>query len=121
MRVWLPDQEIPGLAMSRSLGDAVAHSVGVSSVPEVTEFLTGPNDKFAVVASDGLWEFMSNELVCEIVAPFYDQNQPEAAANVLVKEAHARWKQEEDVVDDITIVVIFLEPSMAYNYYMKAC
>lgn len=61
MRVWLPNQEIPGLAMSRSLGDGVAHSVGVSSVPEVTEFLTGPNDKFAVVASDGLWEFMSNE------------------------------------------------------------
>lgn len=27
-RVWLHDQDIPGLAMSRSLGDTVAHSVG---------------------------------------------------------------------------------------------
>ena len=27
-RVWLPDQEVPGLAMSRSMGDCVAHSVG---------------------------------------------------------------------------------------------
>ena len=27
-RVWLKDQDIPGLAMSRSLGDTVAHSVG---------------------------------------------------------------------------------------------
>ena len=27
-RVWLQDHDIPGLAMSRSLGDTVAHSVG---------------------------------------------------------------------------------------------
>lgn len=27
-RVWLPDRDIPGLAMSRSLGDTIAHSVG---------------------------------------------------------------------------------------------
>ena len=28
-RVWLKTQNIPGLAMSRSLGDTVAHTVGV--------------------------------------------------------------------------------------------
>jgi hypothetical protein len=28
-RVWLKTQNIPGLAMSRSLGDIVAHTVGV--------------------------------------------------------------------------------------------
>ena len=28
MRVWLKDQDIPGLAMSRSICDTVAHSVG---------------------------------------------------------------------------------------------
>ena len=31
-RVWLADQDIPGLAMSRSLCDTVAHSVGVVDV-----------------------------------------------------------------------------------------
>lgn len=31
-RVWLKDQDIPGLAMSRSLGDTVAHSVGGETV-----------------------------------------------------------------------------------------
>ena len=29
-RVWLAHEEIPGLAMSRSFGDRIAHSVGVS-------------------------------------------------------------------------------------------
>ena len=32
-RVWLKDLEVPGLAMSRSLGDYVAQSVGVSPEP----------------------------------------------------------------------------------------
>jgi len=33
-RVWLPNEELPGLAMSRSMGDKVAHSVGVTAEPE---------------------------------------------------------------------------------------
>ncbi len=32
-RVWLKHENIPGLAMSRSLGDLVAASVGVSPEP----------------------------------------------------------------------------------------
>lgn len=32
-RVYLKFEEYPGLAMSRSIGDMVAHSVGVSSEP----------------------------------------------------------------------------------------
>ena len=65
---------MPGLAMSRSLGDGIAHSVGVSSHPETKEFLIGTDDKFVVIASDGLWEFISNEEVSRIVGPFYDLN-----------------------------------------------
>jgi serine/threonine protein phosphatase PrpC len=37
-RVYLKNEDIPGLAMSRSLGDYVAHSVGVSAEPEILEF-----------------------------------------------------------------------------------
>jgi hypothetical protein len=32
-RVWLKHEDTPGLAMSRSLGDGLAHSIGVSSEP----------------------------------------------------------------------------------------
>ncbi len=34
-RVYLRHEDYTGLAMSRSIGDLVAHSVGVSSEPEV--------------------------------------------------------------------------------------
>ena len=36
-RVWLGEAQLLGLAMSRSLGDTLAHSVGVSPKPEVRD------------------------------------------------------------------------------------
>ncbi len=58
--------------MSRSFGDRVAHSVGVSAEPETWEFTLGLHDKFLVIASDGVWEFLSNEDVANIVYPFFE-------------------------------------------------
>ncbi len=49
--------------MARSLGDLVAASVVVSPEPEVLDFELEPDDKFIVIASDGVWEFLSNERV----------------------------------------------------------
>lgn len=62
---------MPGLAMSRSLGDQIAHSVGVSTEPEVMKFEISPEHKFIVIASDGVWEFLSNEQIGQIVWPYY--------------------------------------------------
>ena len=47
--------------MSRSIGDLVASSVGVSPEPEFYEYDMSEDDKFIVLASDGVWEFLSNE------------------------------------------------------------
>jgi serine/threonine protein phosphatase PrpC len=71
-RVWLKDTDIPGLAMSRSLGDKVAHSVGVSSLPEIISDFVDVDDCFLVIGSDGVFEFMTNEAVSEIVMPHYE-------------------------------------------------
>lgn len=59
-RVWLKNEDIPGLAMSRSFGDQVACRVGVHAVPEVTEERMTPQDKVIILASDGVWEFLEN-------------------------------------------------------------
>lgn len=59
-RVWLKTQNIPGLAMSRSIGDLVAASVGVIPEPEFFEIVLNESDKFLVIASDGVWEFIDN-------------------------------------------------------------
>jgi serine/threonine protein phosphatase PrpC len=57
--------------MSRSLGDELAASVGVSHEPEILEYIITPNDKFLVIGSDGIFEFMPNEDVVRITVPFW--------------------------------------------------
>ena len=69
-RVWLKKQDYPGLAMSRSFGDRVAHSVGVSEVPEIKEYLFEKEDKFFVVASDGLFEFIPSQDIVNIIKDY---------------------------------------------------
>ena len=109
LRVWVQDDDVPGLAMSRSVGDKVAQSVGVIPDPEIMEYTLTEYDQFILIASDGVWEFMSNVDVARLVFPFVEKNSPEAAANALVKEATKRWKKEEEVIDDITCIIIFLD------------
>ena len=41
--------------------------------------------------------------------PYYQNGQAEQAANSIVKEAANQWKMKEDVIDDITCVVVFLD------------
>jgi serine/threonine protein phosphatase PrpC len=106
-RVWLGHMDVPGLAMSRSLGDAVAHTAGVSSEPEFFEyeFNRGREDIIIVMASDGLWEFMSDQEVIDIAA---NTTEPRFAVDRLISEANERWMKEEQVIDDTTVCVAFL-------------
>jgi serine/threonine protein phosphatase PrpC len=61
------------------------------------------------MASDGIFEFLTDEVVMKIVIPFYLKNDPEGACEKLVKEAVYMWKQEDEVVDDITAIVLFFK------------
>lgn len=49
--------------MSRSFGDYVASTVGVISEPEIIYHKLNQKCGFLVVASDGVWEFLSNEKI----------------------------------------------------------
>ena len=60
-----------------------------------------------IVASDGVWEFLENEKVAELVMPYYKKNDPEGACKCLIKESTAWWNKEDIVVDDITAVAVF--------------
>jgi len=113
LRVWLKEQDIPGLAMTRSFGDEVASRVGVTAEPEILELDLCPDDRFIVLASDGVWEFLSNEDIAKIVLPYYECKNAEKAAEAVVRESYLKWKQEEDdIIDDITCVIVFLDVKM---------
>jgi hypothetical protein len=44
-----------------------------------------------------------------MIKDFYLRKDITGAAEFLVEESSKRWRREEDVVDDITVVIIFLE------------
>lgn len=112
-RVWLQYAWIPGLAMSRALGDVLAHQVGVSSEPEHTVLDLDPTHKFMILASDGVWEFITSKEAVDIVAQY---ETIEEACRHLVDEAYQRWLIEEDgVVDDITAVIVWFKHEVEEN------
>lgn len=65
-------------------------------------------DQFIILASDGVWEFISNEEAANIIMPHYQNNSAEKAAEAIIKEAIKRWQEEDTSIDDITCIIIFL-------------
>ena len=108
-RVWLKGEDLPGLAMSRSFGDDVAHTIGVTSKPEIMEFKLNEEDKFILLASDGIFEFISSDEAVNMVKDYYLKDDIKGALNYLYKVSSQRWIMEEEVIDDITLIIMFLK------------
>ena len=106
-RVYIKNEEQPGLAMSRSFGDKKAKSCGVIPYPDFIEYNVCNDTKYMVICSDGVWDFLSNEDVRDIGNKYYDKNNIDSFCQELLKTATKLWEKEENVIDDITIVVVF--------------
>lgn len=53
-RVWLPNENFPGLAMSRAFGDFMLKDHGVIAIPDIWYHHVTSRDQFIVLASDGV-------------------------------------------------------------------
>ncbi|CAK0737017.1 hypothetical protein CVIRNUC_000841 [Coccomyxa viridis] len=106
-RVWLGNVWLPGLAMSRAMGDTMARRAGVISEPEFCFVDLASDDETLILASDGVFEFMSDEEVVDIVCNGNTADAEEACSQ-LVSKAHHRWQVMEasDSSDDITAIVV---------------
>lgn len=115
----------PGLNMSRAMGDLRGfHDAGISAEPDVaTRTLSSPDatvtsieldpaeDKFVMLCSDGVWEFLPSQQVVEKVSEFAT-NEATQAAEAIAEMAWRLWIRElgGNVVDDITCVIFHLFP-----------
>jgi len=116
-RVWYQIRgETMGLAMSRSLGDGMAHTCGVSSEPEMSEHTMSANDLFIILASDGIWDVIESNQAVQIVGSHYARATASGAkqwdvvdaALLLTTTARRRWESLSPMVDDITAMVVDL-------------
>ncbi|XP_065047508.1 probable protein phosphatase 2C 12 isoform X1 [Musa acuminata AAA Group] len=130
-RVWLPDEDFPGLAMARALGDFQLKNYGIISVPQVAHRRVTSRDLFIVLATDGVrrlitvffspwslldgrlrvlkvWDALSNE---EVVSIVWSTETDEDASKTLVEAARNAWKSKfpSAKVDDCTAACLFFQ------------
>ena len=109
-RVYMKGKDLPGLAMTRSFGDRFASMAGTISEPEIKEHILKPEDKFLILASDGLFQYITSEEVGNFVKGYYEKNDIVGCCEFLYKESYRKWiLEDEDTVDDITIILVFFE------------
>ncbi|XP_024031130.1 protein kinase and PP2C-like domain-containing protein isoform X2 [Morus notabilis] len=90
------------LQVTRSIGDDDLKPA-VTAEPEITETILSEKDEYLVMASDGLWDVMSNEDVISIIRDTV--KEPGMCSKRLATEAAERGSK-----DNITVIVIFLRP-----------
>ncbi|CAN0896867.1 Probable protein phosphatase 2C 1 [Linum grandiflorum] len=110
-RVWLPFDDAPGLAMARAFGDFCLKEYGVISIPEFSHRLLTERDQFIVLASDGVWDVLSNEEVVEIVSSAPERS---SAARLLIDSAAKQWKLKYPTskMDDCAVVCLYLDDKL---------
>ncbi|MBA0764894.1 hypothetical protein Gotri_014174 [Gossypium trilobum] len=119
-RVWTPNGDTPGLALSRAIGDHCVKEFGLISVPDVTQRNIINNDQFVILATDGVWDVISNEAAVEIVSSTEDR---EKSAKKLVQCAMRAWKYKKRgiAMDDISAICLFFQPKLSQQVnFVKA-
>ena len=95
--------------MARSIGDHAVKPIGVIAEPVVSFHDINENDSFLILATDGVWEFISSAEAVKIVAKNLHKGATKAC-QILIEAAAAKWHDEEgDYRDDITALVIQLQ------------
>jgi len=92
---------------ARNAKDATFEHPLVVPLPDVTEVARSPEDQFLLIATDGLWDCVSNEQACSRVRKELDKHgDVQKAADALVYTAVHSWRTQ----DNIAVCIIDLRP-----------
>ena len=95
--------------MTRSFGDLIASSVGVVCEPEIKEFDVD-DEGVVVIGSDGLWEYFEvGEMEKFVKKMKINGKDSQFMAGELERIARQKWREKDEGVDDISVVVVYLE------------
>ena len=114
-RAYMGTQNVPGLEITRSIGDKCGKLIGVISTPEAITYYLSPEDKFLIVGSSGFWRFVSEMEAYLIVRHSWEKNQIEESCEDLMRHASMKWKENCRDKDDISIIVAYFGGSNKAN------
>lgn len=87
------------LAVTRSLGDKFFDTLVIGN-PFTTSVEITKDDRFLIIACDGLWDVIDDQDACKLIEHI---NDPDEAAKTLV-----RYALENGTTDNVTVMVVFL-------------
>jgi len=104
------DWRIKDLSVSRAFGDLDA-SPYVTHRPDIYRYKLDKNDKFIVLACDGLWDvFENNDVVNFILLNCYDKSTNfRINKNMNIAKKLAEYALVKGSTDNITIIIFFLK------------
>jgi serine/threonine protein kinase/CRP-like cAMP-binding protein/serine/threonine protein phosphatase PrpC len=114
-RVWHASHPWPGALFTRSIGDSMAKEIGVVATPELCEHVFTGDEQFVLLGSDGLFTFMTNKQVVDVVAQSLtttvatgeSSNSALDACRTVVAQAYALWLVYDVCTDHISVVVVY--------------
>ena len=111
LRVFYKNKIYPGLAMTRAFGDFNAESLGVNTIPDIREYdIQDKKPKIIVLATNGIWQFLSNEKVKNILLPYYEESNISGGIEKLVNIAVKMWETKNPkFIDDISVILLFFK------------
>ncbi|XP_074578169.1 putative protein phosphatase 2C 66 [Curcuma longa] len=117
-RLWPPNSDSPGLAMSRAFGDFCLKDYGLISVPDISYHRLTDKDKFIILATDGVWDVLSNKEAVDIVSSAPTRA---TAARALVDCAVQSWRLKfpTSKIDDCAVVCLFFEKQSSTDQFQK--
>ncbi|CAK9058213.1 unnamed protein product [Durusdinium trenchii] len=110
-RIFIPKTGVPGLAMSRSMGDGCLKRYGVTAEPDIfdiTDSWQSCTSPGVIMGSDGLWDTVSpEEAVSTLSARYRSKRDVKAGLENLTRRSQRRWIEAEgDYCDDVTVAFV---------------
>eukprot|EP00438_Fugacium_kawagutii_P027834 Skav201807 [mRNA] locus=scaffold1071:134174:135268:+ [translate_table: standard] len=92
-RLFVAGEEFPGLCMTRSLGDLCVKQHGITAEPDIVTWNVRHAEGYVLVASDGVWDFLSCE---EVLGCLAKGGTLEEATTKLLQAAKERWGEYDE-------------------------
>ncbi|CAD8131827.1 unnamed protein product [Paramecium octaurelia] len=97
----------PQLHVTRSLGDVIAHVIGVSSQPFFREYDITIKDTFLILSTASVYAYQEeNDIMSQLKG--FSLHEIKSACDSLYKQCKNSWILNEGMFEDMTIILLWL-------------
>ncbi len=109
-RIFVRGRSFPGLSVTRSLGDLLAHHIGVTSEPTVKTIHLSPqqSELFIAAGTDGIWDNMSPD---DLIEQIKERGRREVGvgSEQICMKIRDLCHAEHIPMDDMTLIISHLK------------